>query len=392
MTLSMNTQAYKNILIFLLFLLSLNLFAQTDYINGNEAYWTEKDSGFNPVTIGGGSVVYTYNVTNKQYINGSNILIPDLVETPDGVTVNENTFYGFGIGGNPSDTAYQWDAQKVILQPNIFDVSDMFISPVSSSQMTYGRAIQYNNSSCIYGSCCITIDGPVSTLAYPDNSPIYGTYEAWTGEELINAGDIKGTGLDQKISQQQLDTTENMSYCVATYGRGWRLPTDIEAGHLNDIQGTGNGWHNGYKGTLIYYMWTSSLFISYTVKRWPLCLSDGWWENCAGFLYVNNYVRCVFPGKSIVTNTTENKNQNANLLIHPNPANEQINILFISDLYSIVDVSILNINGTIINRERLTNIYPGFTKTIDLKQFAKGIYYIKIIYDKGVLIRKLVKI
>ena len=373
-------------------MLFFHLFAQTDYINGNEAYWTEKDSGFNPVTIGGGSVVYTYNVTNKQYRNGSNILIPNLVEAPDGETVNENTFYGFGIGGNPSDTAYQWDAQKVILQPNIFDVPDIFVSPVSSSLMNYGRAIQYNNSLCVSDNCPVIIDGPVSTLAYPDNTPINGTYEAWTGEELINAGDIKGTGLDQKISQQQLDTTENMSYCVATYGRGWRLPTDIEAGHLNDIQGTGNGWHNGYKGTLLNYMWTSSLFISYTVKRWPLCLSDGCWENCAGFLYVNNYVRCVFPGKSIVTNTIENKITNPNIRIYPNPANEQINILFRCDLETEVYISILNIYGKIINREKLTNIYPGFTKTTDLSQFSKGVYYIKIRYDKGVLIRKIVMV
>src|SRR6056297_2944869 len=141
---------------------------QKDYRDGNEAYYYEKKMGFNPVTIGRGNNVYTYDHANKLYINGDQILIPDLDTTPDGSTINKNEFYGFGLGGNATDTAFQWDAQYLISQPNKFDVVNMFVSPLSSNTMSYGKAIQTNGNSCNYGDCYAIVDGPVETLAYSD--------------------------------------------------------------------------------------------------------------------------------------------------------------------------------------------------------------------------------
>lgn len=277
-----------------LILFTLNVFSQTNYSSGNQAYWTEKSLGFNDVTIAGGNIVYTYDTANHMYRSGNKILIPNLTSAPNGDYVIDSTFYGFGIGGSPNNNNYQWDAQKVTNQQCDFDMDNLFVSPVSPVHMSYARAIQNNVTSCTYGNCVAIVDGPVETLAYPDYMPQNDTFQLWTGEDLINAGDIKGSGMATKVSQQQLDTTENMSYCVSTYGQGWRLPTDIEAGHVNDLEGMGNGFHDGFKGNSGDYMWTSSLFKIYNVKRWPVGLSDGYWENCAGFVYVHNLVRCVY--------------------------------------------------------------------------------------------------
>ena len=291
----------KSILNIILILLAVNAFSQSNYNSANQAYLTEKCLGFNDVTIGGGTIVYTYDTTNHMYRNGSKILIPNLISAPNGEYVIDSTFYGFGIGGSANSSNYQWDAQKVTSQDCAFDKDKLFVSPVSSYHMSFARALQNNVTSCNYGNCTAIVDGPVESLAYPDYTPANDTFQLWTGEDLINAGDIKGTGMLSKVSQQQLDTTENMSYCVSTYGQGWRLPTDIEAGHFNDLEGMGNGFHDGFKGNTGDYMWTSSLFKTYTVKRWPVGLSDGYWENCAGFVYVYNVVRCVFHSYVNVT-------------------------------------------------------------------------------------------
>lgn len=284
-----------------LIFLTLSLFSQNNYTTGNQAYWTERGLGFHHVTIGGGNIVYAYDTTNHIYRNGNKILIPNLSSSQNGDYIIDSTFFGFGIGGNPDNNNYQWDKQKVIIPQCDFDKDNLFVSPVSSFHMTYGQAIQHNSTYCTWASCEAIVDGPAETLSYRAYSPLNDTFQLWTGEELIDAGDIKGTGTIAKISQQQLDTTPNMSYCVSTYGQGWRLPTDIEAGHYNDLEGPGNGFHNGYKGNSSDYIWTSSLFKTYTVKRWPLGLSDGYWENCGGFIYVANLVRCVFHSEEDTT-------------------------------------------------------------------------------------------
>ena len=280
-----------SILFFVLF--PLYFFAQTNYNNGNEAYWNEKIIGFNQIRIDSGYTIFSYDSVNCVYRNGDTILIPNLLQIPNGQTVLDSTFYGFGLGGSPNNSNYQFDKQTQLAQPNYFDVKNLFVSPVSAAQMSYAKALQNTSNYCNYGNCHAIVDGPDSTLAYPNYNPQADTFNLWIGEDLINAGAIKGV-YSQRISQQQLDNTPNKSYCVATYGKGWRLPTDIECGHFNDNTGINNGWHNSYQGTSLNYMWTSSLFKCYPVKRWPVRICDGTWENCAGFIYSFNRVRCVF--------------------------------------------------------------------------------------------------
>lgn len=115
------------------------------YANGNEAYWTERNLGFRDVIIGGGSTVYIYDNANKQYVNGNNILIPNLVGTPNGQTVSDNNFFGFS-GGFPADVSYQWD--NATLAPadqgpdynSTWDRAPMFVSP-SFTGLTYFQVL-----------------------------------------------------------------------------------------------------------------------------------------------------------------------------------------------------------------------------------------------------------
>lgn len=282
----------------------------TNYKSGNDAYWKESALGFRPVKVGNGNLVFTYDIINKQYINGDNILVPNLNTNPNGEMVNRNSFYGFK-GGLKSNTNYQWDGQKntILLDNNsIFDVSNMFVSPVSINSMTYAQAININNG----GACTtssnsnITIDLPNSTLAYPNLTPKSGSYNLWNGAELVSGGNLKNSiytfdnSRNEFFSQQQLDSTTNISYCVKTYGKGWRLPTDIEIGNKSNTYqpGTTTIIDQGYQ-TTSSEIFTSSNFHypGYSFYKWYVNTTGGNWNNIDQWDKTKYSCRCVYQGR-----------------------------------------------------------------------------------------------
>lgn len=358
---------------------------QTDYLCGNQAYQSEKLQGHNPVTINQGNMIYTWDAANHFYISDRYILIPNKDTLPNGKWVDTKIFFGYGIGGLINDTSYNWDTQSILPGNSVADATGIFVSPVSTVTMSYAQALQCNCNICGWASCYAHIAGPVSQLAYPGYSPDTGVFDIWTGEELINLGPIKGTAVDQKVSQQQLSSCPDQSYCVQTCGEGWRLPTDMEAGHTNDMQGFGNGFQDVYKANNAGYMWTSSLFITYTVKRWAVSFTSGYWENCTGFVYVNNSVRCVYdPDPSIITGIPQKTKEEISL--YPNPAND---LLIISGLspgaksnYEIYDIS-----GRLMQQGSLTP--TNQTYSLSLSQLPDGMYHLRLVSEKPeVIIRK----
>jgi len=259
------------------------------YANGNEAYWQERKLGFRDVTIGGGAVVYSYLPALKQYRNGGTILLPTKSGGANGQTMSATSFFGLQ-GGSAADANFQWDGGTVLQQPHPFDVPNMFVSPVLQQEMSYCKILQFDNVSC----GATTIDGPAETLAYPTYTPGPGTYDLITGGELVNAGDLKGTG-NQRISQQQLAAGAHPSWCVSTYGNGWRLATDVEMGHPND--GTDQVCQDGYRGDSSYRIRTSTMWPGLPDQRWCPYSNTGLFNQCNVPALGSRRTRCVFPGK-----------------------------------------------------------------------------------------------
>ena len=369
----------KHLLPLLIMLISLSTtFGQTDYANGNQAYENEKTLGHNPVTINGGSMIYTWDCQHQFYICERYVLIPNLDTTSDGKWVDNKILFGLGIGGLINDTSYNYDNQTILSGNSVADASPLFVSPVSSTGMSFAKALQNNGSYCGWANCYAQINGPLSTLAYPGYQPDTGYFNIWAGEELINMGPIKGTSLDQKISQQQLGTGSNQSYCVATYGQGWRLPTDMEAGHTNDSEGTGNGFQDVYQSSTNGYMWTSTLFKSYTVKRWAVGFNSGYWENCSGFVYVNNRVRCVYdPAPQVVTEIVENKPSKT--CIYPNPVDETLVLACLDP--NIIKARLTDVSGKTIALYELSE-NMGRTE-LTISQLETGIYFLLLESSTG---------
>ncbi|MBN2682505.1 MAG: T9SS type A sorting domain-containing protein [Bacteroidales bacterium] len=378
----------KYILTYLfIFYFSFLLTAQINYSNGNSAYISESYNGFRQVTVGAGEMVYTYNSSKKQYLCNNFVLLPIKDDLVNGVFVDTNFFLGMGNFTEVSDDSFQWD-DSFIVDNSEFDVINMFVSPVSANTMHYAKTIQVDAMSCYTDNCFVFIDSPDSLMAYPESSILAGFYNLWLGEELIDAGDIKNSGTNLFVSQQQLDTGIYNSYCVETYGSGWRIPTDLEVGHFNDLEGNTNGFDLAYMGVSSDYMWTSSLFKTYAVKRWPVQINSGYWENCAGFLYVGNRVRCVFPGTNNDFSTVKKIEKN-NVEVFPNPSSGKIKLFTKGNKIS--EVEIVSLSGKKVFK---LNGLNNLEIEIDGTNWCKGFYFliIRTHYEGSPVIRKLVKI
>lgn len=281
-----------------------------DYRNGNEAYWEEAVSGYRKIRIQGGNLVFSYDSINAQYVAGDSILIPDKTARPNGYCVNKNEFYGFK-GGNPDHSKFQWDgmANSIVPQPSIYDQTKMFVSPVSKDSMNYTKVMQYNSNLAFKNSAqaTITIDGPALTLAYPDSLPHDGEYNLWYGQELVSGGNLKNSAytfsgdMTEHFSQQQLDSTADCGYCVAMYGKGWRLPTDIEIGHTTNqyLYSQSTVIDSGYMTKIDFGIWTSTQFkyIIYPFYKWYVTTKEGKWNNADQWDKLFFKVRCVYAGR-----------------------------------------------------------------------------------------------
>jgi hypothetical protein len=79
-----------------------------------------------------------------------------------------------------------------------------------------------------------------------------------------------------------------------------------------------------------------------------------------------------------------------NLAIYPNPSRDIFNVSFTSDTKQDLRVRILNIIGEELINENLEQFIGEYTKQINLKDNAKGIYFLEIETNDGIINKKLI--
>ena len=79
-----------------------------------------------------------------------------------------------------------------------------------------------------------------------------------------------------------------------------------------------------------------------------------------------------------------------NLTIYPNPSWDVFNISFISEERQNLKVRLVNLIGEQLISEDLKQFIGEYTKQIDLTNKAKGIYFLEIETDDGVINKKLI--
>ena len=79
-----------------------------------------------------------------------------------------------------------------------------------------------------------------------------------------------------------------------------------------------------------------------------------------------------------------------NLTIYPNPSRDVFNVSFTSDTKQSLKVRILNVIGEELINENLEQFIGEYTKQINLSENAKGIYFLEIETNDGIINKKLI--
>ena len=86
----------------------------------------------------------------------------------------------------------------------------------------------------------------------------------------------------------------------------------------------------------------------------------------------------------------EEELKNGNVLnVYPNPTTDQFNVNF-NGLSSMLQVKLISTSGSVIYNEKINKFSGKFQKLFDLKESARGVYFLQIITDEQVITRKVV--
>lgn len=83
-------------------------------------------------------------------------------------------------------------------------------------------------------------------------------------------------------------------------------------------------------------------------------------------------------------------NEERTLVIYPNPSTGIVHLTISGLEGRRAEVSVLNVIGTVMYRETLTELNERSTKTLDLSKFANGLYYVKLEADNSSQLCKLI--
>ena len=78
------------------------------------------------------------------------------------------------------------------------------------------------------------------------------------------------------------------------------------------------------------------------------------------------------------------------LEVYPNPSRDVFNITFSSDKIQDLGIRILNLVGAEVYREDKQQFIGEYTKQINLNKYGKGIYFLEIETNTGIINKKLI--
>ena len=78
----------------------------------------------------------------------------------------------------------------------------------------------------------------------------------------------------------------------------------------------------------------------------------------------------------------------ANLDVYPNPSRDLFNVTFTSEDVQDLEVRVINVVGEVVYTENLQQFVGEYTKSIDLESYSKGVYFLEIEVDDGVVNKK----
>ena len=78
------------------------------------------------------------------------------------------------------------------------------------------------------------------------------------------------------------------------------------------------------------------------------------------------------------------------VLVYPNPSTGIVHVAINGFMGHRLELQVLNVIGSVVHRETITELNERYTKTLDLSKFANGLYYVKLDGDNASEMRKLI--
>jgi hypothetical protein len=79
-----------------------------------------------------------------------------------------------------------------------------------------------------------------------------------------------------------------------------------------------------------------------------------------------------------------------NLDVYPNPSRDIFNVTFVAEDVQDLEVRVINVVGEVVYTEALEQFVGEYTKQIDLTDNSKGVYFLEITTNAGVVNKKLI--
>ena len=79
-----------------------------------------------------------------------------------------------------------------------------------------------------------------------------------------------------------------------------------------------------------------------------------------------------------------------NLDVYPNPSRDVFSVSFTSEDVQNLEVRVINVIGEVVYTENLVEFVGEYTKQVDLSTYTKGVYFLEITTDNGVINKKLI--
>ena len=133
-----------------------------------------------------------------------------------------------------------------------------------------------------------------------------------------------------------------------------------------------------------------------SVSKWGLVAGETYrgqartWCNPAGGLYRSDNWTSLIWWTQPASVRLEGGAAINNLDVYPNPSRDIFNISFTSEQVQNLKVRILNVIGEVLVTESLEQFIGEYTKQINLKEYSKGIYFLEIKTDAGIINKKLI--
>ena len=75
---------------------------------------------------------------------------------------------------------------------------------------------------------------------------------------------------------------------------------------------------------------------------------------------------------------------------YPNPSNGKFNLSFNLPEKQDTEITILNVEGKVVYKEKLNQFSGNYDKEIDISKNAKGVYFVKVDQGKHAQVKKII--